>query len=89
MRARQPDNSKRPSFAKRAFYFVLGSLIGGTIAYGIVTGGPGPAPSMFDPTAAGWVFGLGAICGAIAASSPDRFWRRSRRFGLHDEDNVR
>ena len=86
--ARRPQDTDRPSLAKRAFYFVLGSLIGGTIGYGIVTGGPGPAPSPFDPGAAAWIFGLAAVCGALAASSPDRFWRRSRR-AWRDEDDVR
>jgi len=87
--ARRPQDPDRPSLAKRPFYFVLGSLIGGTIGYGIVTGGPGSAPSPFDPGAAAWIFGLGAVCGALAASSPDRFWRRSRRLGWRDEDDVR
>ena len=69
-----------PSMAKRAFYFVLGALLGGTIGYGFISSAPGPAPSVFAPDAAPWVFGLAAICGVIAAISPDTFWRRSRRF---------
>jgi hypothetical protein len=68
--------ANRPSVAKRVFYFVLGSLIGGTLGYGFVQAGPGPAPSLLDPNAALWVFGGAAICGVLGASFPDTFWRR-------------
>jgi hypothetical protein len=79
-------DTARPGLAKRACYFVLGSLLGGTIGYGFVTSGPGPAPSLLDPDAALWIFGAAVVCGVLAASSPDNFWRLSRRFGWRDRD---
>ena len=76
----------RPSVLRRLCYFVLGASIGGLIAYGMLTSGPGPVPSFLDPRIAGLVFGLPVVCGLLAAYSPDRFWRRSRRFGWRDDD---
>jgi hypothetical protein len=32
---------------KRAAYFVVGAVLGGILGYGIITAGPGPAPSIF------------------------------------------
>ena len=75
-----------PSVTKRVIYFVLGSLIGGTLGYGFVTSGPGPAPSLLDPNAALWVFGGAVICGVLGASFPDTFWRRSRKFEIRHAD---
>ena len=71
-------SDEKPSLARRAAYFALGAAVGGVIGYGFVQSGPGPAPSVFDPVAAPWVFGLAAVCGALAALSPSGFWRRSR-----------
>jgi hypothetical protein len=76
----------RPSVAKRVCYFVLGSLLGGTLGYGFVTSGPGPAPSLLDPNAALWVFGGAAIIGVLGASFPDTFWRRTRKFEIRHAD---
>jgi hypothetical protein len=76
-RTTQPPRPS-PSLAKRLAYFALGFLIGGIIGYGIVTSGPGPPPSVFEDPAAVWVFGLAAVCGIVAALSPDGFWRRAR-----------
>jgi ABC-type antimicrobial peptide transport system permease subunit len=73
------SDDEHPSPARRAFYFVLGATIGGVIGYGFMSSSPGPAPSIFDPAAAPWVFGLAAVCGVIAAWSPKGFWRRSRK----------
>ena len=70
------DSDEHPSPARRAAYFALGAAIGGVIGYGFVSAGPGPSPSIFDPTAAPWVFGLAAVCGGLAALSPKGFWRR-------------
>lgn len=87
MKPDSAEGSDPPSVATRVCYFVLGSLIGGTIGYGLITSGPGPAPSLLEPYAALWVFGGAAICGALAASSPKGFWRRRGRFGMHDRDD--
>jgi len=84
----KPRIAAGPSFTKRACFFVLGALVGGTIGYGIVTGGPGPSPSLFEPHAALWVFGGAAICGLLAAYSPDKFLRGSRRFHQRDDDTT-
>lgn len=65
-----------PTLLTRAVHFVLGALIGGVIGFGFVSSGPGPAPSIFDPLAARWVFGLAAVCGGLGALSPRGFWRR-------------
>jgi len=73
------SDDQHPSHARRAFYFVLGALVGGVIGYGFMASGPPPTPSVFDPAAAPWVFGLALVCGALAALSPSGFWRRSRK----------
>ena len=78
-----------PSVAKRVFYFVLGTLIGGTIGYGFVTAGPGPAPSLLEPAAALWVFGGAALCGVLGASFPDTFWRRKFEKRHSDDSDER
>jgi len=85
-RASKAPATAGPSAGKRAFYFVLGSLIGGTIGYGVVNSGPGPALSLLDPGAALWIFGAAAVCGVLGASFPDTFWRRSRKFEIRHSD---
>jgi hypothetical protein len=85
-RRKSPDRP-RPTWRRRAFYFVLGAALGATIGYGFIASGPDPNPSILEPTAMKLIGGLAAVCGAIAASSPDRFWRRSRDFGsIRDRD---
>jgi hypothetical protein len=79
----KPKRVPAPSRRKRAVYFVLGFLLGGVIGYGLVTAGPGPAPSLLEPAAAAWVFGLGLVCGLLGAYSPSTFWRQSRRYWWH------
>lgn len=71
-----PTADDAPTLLSRAMHFVLGALIGGVIGFGIVSAGPGPVPSIFDPLAARWVFGLAAVCGILGALSPRGFWRR-------------
>jgi ABC-type antimicrobial peptide transport system permease subunit len=82
----KPPIADRPSFAKRVCFFFLGALLGGVLGYGFVQAGPGPAPSVFEPYAALWVFGGAAIVGLLAAYSPDKFLRPSRRFHQRDDD---
>jgi hypothetical protein len=76
----------RPTLTKRVCCFLLGSLIGGILGYGVVTSGPGPAPSLLEPGAALWVLGGAAICGVLGASFPDTFWRRRRKFEIRHSD---
>lgn len=73
MRKAQPK--KRPSPGKRLFYGLLGAAIGGTIGYGFATSGSVAPPGL---TVFGWTAGLALVCGAIAAASPDGFWRPAR-----------
>ena len=75
-----------PSPTKRAVFFVLGALLGGVLGYGFLSAGPGPAPSIFSPGGAAWVFGGAAIVGLLAAFKPDKFLDGSRRFHRRDED---
>lgn len=63
---------------KRGVHFVIGAALGGAIGYGIATSGPGPTPPFQAPGTMGLTLGLGAVCGALGALFPDRFWRRSR-----------
>jgi hypothetical protein len=76
-----------PSPRKRAAYFVLGAVVGAIIGYGIVTSGPGPAPSIFQTGAGLWVFGLALICGVLSALSPSAFWRQNRFRWRHGRDD--
>lgn len=67
---------EKPSIATRAAFFVGGALVGGVIGYGIVSSGPVPPPSIFEPRAAFWVFGLAAVIGTISAIATWRVFRR-------------
>ena len=71
------------SVLRRGLYFVLGAALGGAIGYGMIGSGPGPAPSMFDLSAMTLPIGLAAACGALAAWSPEGFWRPSRWHDMH------
>src|SRR3954447_21770363 len=76
-----------PTPRKRAAYFVVGAVLGGVLGYGIITAGPGPAPSIFAPGAKVWVFGGALIWGALSALSPAAFWRQGRFRWRHDDDD--
>jgi hypothetical protein len=64
---RLPKSS--PSPRKRAAYFVVGAVLGGILGYGLVTAGPGPAPSIFAPGARLWVLGGALAWGGMTAIS--------------------
>jgi hypothetical protein len=76
---RLPKSS--PSPRKRAAYFVVGAVLGGILGYGLVTAGPGPAPSIFAPGARLWVLGGALAWGVLSARSPAAFWRQNRFAG--------
>ena len=80
------SNSPAPSPLKRLVYFVIFGIIGGVIGYGILTSGPGPAPSMFEIPGAYWVFGGALVCGLLAAASPEGVWRRRWDWTRRDRD---
>lgn len=84
--ALQSSGSNPVTPLERVTYFVIGSLLGGGIGYGFLSAGPEPPPSLLEPHAFAWVFGLGAVCGALGALSPRTFWRRRRPF-LEDRDD--
>jgi len=67
-----------PSRATRVVFFFVGGIVGGVIGYGLITAGPGPAPSVFEFPGAAWVFGGAAVCGLLAAAWPNGVLRRSR-----------
>ena len=71
------------SVIRRGLYFVLGAALGGAIGYGMISSGPAPAPSMDDISALKLPIGLAAAGGALAAWSPEGFWRPSRWHDLH------
>jgi len=54
-------STNKPSATKRVVFFLNFGTIGGVIGYGLVTGGPGPAPSVLEFPAAAWVFGGAAV----------------------------
>jgi len=90
---RQPSVNRFDRLAKssptpraRAAYFVAGVVLGGILGYGIVTAGPGPAPSIFEPGARLWVFGGALIWGVLSALSPAAFWRQNRFRWRHEDD---
>jgi len=76
-----------PTPRARIAYFTLGALLGGILGYGLVTTGPGPAPSIFEPGARLWVFGGALICGGLSALSPAAFWRQNRFRWRHEDDD--
>jgi hypothetical protein len=88
---RRPPPSPAPPIhpgpLRRGLYFVLGAALGGAIGYGMISSGPGPAPSMLDLSAMTLPIGLATACGALAAWSPDRFWRRSRWLVSHPDND--
>jgi hypothetical protein len=75
-----------PSPQKRVAYFFVGAVLGGVVGYGVITAGPGPAPSIFDPGARLCVFGGALICGVLSALSPAAFWRQNRFRWRHEDD---
>ncbi|MEA2328682.1 MAG: hypothetical protein QOE68_3641 [Thermoanaerobaculia bacterium] len=75
-----------PPPRKRAAYFIVGAVLGGILGYGLITAGPGPAPSIFEPGARLWVFGGAALCGILSALSPAAFWRQNRFRWRHEDD---
>jgi hypothetical protein len=75
-----------PTLRKRAVYFVVGAVLGGILGYGIISAGPGPAPSIFAPGARLWVFGGALIWGVLSALSPAAFWRQNRFRWRHEDD---
>jgi hypothetical protein len=75
-----------PSPRKRIAYFILGAALGGIFGYGMITAGPGPAPSIFAPGARLWVFGGALVWGALSALSPAAFWRQNRFRWRHEDD---
>ena len=79
--------SQSPTPRKRAAYFVARAVIGGILGYGLVTAGPGPAPSIFAPGARLWVFGGAVVCGVLSALSPAAFWRQNRFRWRHGRDD--
>ena len=81
-RPRKP--APKPSPRQRWFFSVLGALLGGLIGYGIVTGGPGPSPSLLDPAVIAWILGPAVVCGGLAAYSPKAFLRPGGRFRWYD-----
>ena len=83
-----PSTPPSPTRRERAFYFVLGAIVGGVIGYGLVTGGPDAPSSLLEPMAAAWILGSAAICGSLAALSPKAFLRPGGRFRWrHDPDD--
>ena len=85
MQPRLPSAMSRrkpaPTLRSRLVSGVGGCLLGGVVGYGIVRSGPGPSPSPFEPAAFAWVFGLAGVCGLLAAISPRKAWRPSRKYG--------
>jgi hypothetical protein len=76
-----------PTPRERAAYFIVGGILGGILGYGIVTAGPGPAPSIFASGARLWVFGGAIVCGVLSALSPAAFWRQNRFRWWRGRDN--
>jgi hypothetical protein len=79
-------SSEKPSPAKRVVFFLIFGTIGGVIGYGLVTSGPGPAPSVLEFPGAAWVFGGAAVCGLLAAAWPDGALRRRGEWSRRNRD---
>jgi hypothetical protein len=78
-RNHRPPRENAPLLHHRA-------ALGGLLGYGLITAGPGPAPSIFAPGARVWVFGGALVCGVLSALSPTAFWRQNRFRWRHEDD---
>lgn len=81
-----PPAADPPSLATRLLYFVVGGGVGGLVGVGIVTSGPGPAPSVFEFPAAVWVFGIAAACAILSAAWPAGVLRLARSGSTRDRN---
>ncbi|MFO1280870.1 MAG: hypothetical protein U1F51_00135 [Burkholderiales bacterium] len=81
-----PAVASPPSLATRLLYFVIGGGVGGLVGVGIVTSGPGPAPSVFEFPAAVWVFGIAAACAILSAAWPAGVLRLARSWSTRDRN---
>jgi len=72
---------------QRALYFLLGAVLGAVIGYGLLTAGPGPAPSLFAPFSLQLVGGLALALGVVTALAGHRFWRLSAKYGQRDYED--